>query len=145
MLPKRIPLTASVLTMIVAIVGIPHPSEAAKHPECISMPQIKPLKCVRGAVTDVSGSRVTNAKLTILQGDKQVATMKTSADGKFSFDGLEPGDYVLEVEADHLRPLRSAITIVRSTSRCRQALEAVLGFGIECDTRLEMVDAKLVR
>jgi hypothetical protein len=106
---------------------------------------MKPLQCVRGAVIDVSGARITNAKLTILQNEKQVATMKTSAGGKFSFDGLKPGSYVIQVEADHLRTLSSPITVVRSSSSCKRALEVVLGFGLECDTRLELVDAKLIR
>jgi hypothetical protein len=131
-------------TFVVVALATPYTSRASKHPECELIP-IKPIQCVRGAVIDISGARITNAKLTILQGEKQVATMRTSADGKFSFDSLEPGDYVIQVEAKGLLTLKSSITVLRSSGRCRQALEVVLGLGMECDTRLEVVDAKQVR
>ena len=72
--------------------------------------------------------------------------MKTASDGKFSFEKLDPGDYVIQVEADHLLTLHSSITVVGPRGgKCKRALEVVLGLGMDCDTYLVVVNTKDVR
>ena len=85
------------------------------------------------------------AKVSIFQGEKEVATMTTGLDARFAFPKLEPGDYILHVEAEGLRTLHTSITVVRSSSKCKHALQVVLGIGFECDTYFAPVKAKDLR
>jgi hypothetical protein len=108
--------------------------------ECRMVP-IKPIQCVRGGVVDRSG-RISNARVTILRGKTEIVSVRTDADGRFSFEHLEPGDYEIQVEANSFNTPRSSIVVVASTSKCKRALQVVLGFGMECDTYITVIKSK---
>jgi hypothetical protein len=55
---------------------------------------------VRGVVTDPTGAAVSNAKVVITQADRNVQhTTTTDAEGRYSVSALQPGQYILTVEA----------------------------------------------
>ena len=54
---------------------------------------------LRGVVVDPLGRLVANAKVTLVQDDKDIAEGKSDADGSFSLSAPSPGRYSLRVEA----------------------------------------------
>jgi hypothetical protein len=134
------------VAVIVANVLLFFSGTSSLHAECISSPPLKPIQCVRGKVIDHTGGEISNAKVTILQGETEVVSVRTNADGAFSFERLTPGNYEIRVETKGpLRTLSEAITVVRPEKKCKRALEVVLGVGFECDTYIALVKAKDIR
>ncbi len=127
----------AVLFMIANIL-VPFLGGVSQAGECRMVP-IKPIQCVRGGVIDHSGGRISNARVTILRGKTEIVSVRTDADGRFSFERLEPGDYEIQVEANSFNTLRSLLVVVGSTSKCKRELQVVLGFGMECDTYLAVI------
>ena len=120
------------VAFMIANILVPFLGGVSQAGECRMVP-IKPIQCVRGNVIDLSGGRISNARVTILRGETEIVSVRTNADGKFSFERLEPGDYEIQVEANSFNTLRSLIVVVASASKCKRALQVVLGFGMECE------------
>jgi uncharacterized membrane protein len=99
--------------------------------DCIALP-IKPIRHVCGVVMNLIGERIPNAKVTVLKDGKELATVQTSADGKFSCERLDAGRYDVRVEADGYLTAQDSIAIVKPTSNCRRGLEVVLAVGTAC-------------
>jgi hypothetical protein len=55
------------------------------------MEPLKPLHRICGVVFLNSGDRIANATVSVLEGEKEIATNKTDDHGNFSFDQLKPG------------------------------------------------------
>jgi hypothetical protein len=132
----RIAVAFMIANILVTLIG-----GVSQAGECRMVP-IKPIQCVRGDVVDLSGGRISNARVTILRGETEIVSVRTNADGEFWFERLEPGDYKIQVEANTLDTLRSSIVVVASTSKCKRALQVVLGFGMECDTYVTVIKSK---
>jgi Carboxypeptidase regulatory-like domain len=128
--------------MLVAHVLFLFVGVASLFGECIGGPPLKPVRCVRGFVTDGSGARIPNARVTILRGTTEIVSVKTDANGRLSLDHLDPGSYEIHAEARDFAMLHSPITVAGSASKCKRALQIVLGFGFECDTHIEQVKAE---
>src|SRR5580704_11098902 len=109
--------------------------------ECRMVP-IKRIQCVRGTVVDGSGARISNARVTILRGGTEIVSTRTNADGKFSFERLEAGDYEIQVKTNSFNTARSPIVVVAPTRKCKWTLQIVLGFGVECDTGITAVKSR---
>jgi hypothetical protein len=139
MLPTRRARIA--LVAVVSIILTPFLGDVSQAAECRIAP-IKPIRCVRGIVTDPSGLPISNAKVTILRAGTEFVSIRTNTDGKFSFDRLGAGDYEVQVEEKGFKTARSPITVVTPASRCKWALRVVLGFGMECDTGIAVVKSK---
>jgi hypothetical protein len=138
MLPKeraRIALVFMIANIFAPFLGVSQAGECRMEP-------IKPIHCVRGIVIDPSGGRISNARVTILRGGTGIVSMRTYADGKFSFDRLEAGDYEIQVEANSFKTARSSIVVVAPVSKCKWVMQVILGFGMECDTGIAMVRSK---
>ena len=59
---------------------------------------------VAGTVTDKSGAVIPNAKIALTQLSRgQIFTTTADEDGNYSFAALEPGDYVVQVDAPNFR------------------------------------------
>jgi iron complex outermembrane receptor protein len=54
---------------------------------------------VRGRVADSQGGVVVNASVTLTGAALRARTARTAVDGEFTFDGVAPGRYVLQVDA----------------------------------------------
>jgi hypothetical protein len=64
---------------------------------------------VSGTVLDPSGAVVSGADVTLTRvGESQGRAFVTGADGKFAFNGLPPGPYVIQVKANGFQPATSA-------------------------------------
>ncbi|HEV2491147.1 MAG TPA: TonB-dependent receptor [Candidatus Acidoferrales bacterium] len=63
-----------------------------------------PTGSIAGTVTDKSGAVIPSAKITLTQLSRgQVFTTAADEDGNYSFGALEPGDYVVQVEAPNFQ------------------------------------------
>jgi Carboxypeptidase regulatory-like domain len=58
---------------------------------------------INGSVTDPQGNAVPGATVTITSNTNQKRTTATTNDGAFSFPGILPGDYRVEVEAQNFK------------------------------------------
>jgi len=86
------------LTAVLAALPLLAAAKAAPSAtDCLQQPPLKPLHRVCGVVFCVSGDRIPNASVSVLQGDKEVAAQITDAGGHFSFDQLKPGKYELRI------------------------------------------------
>ena len=61
--------------------------------------QLKPVRCVRGKVVNQLDEAVPQTTVTILKDGKEIATVETGQDGRFSFDGLPAGRYDIDARA----------------------------------------------
>lgn len=70
--------------------------EAAPTPEPASAPSTV-AEGLAGRVVDLAGEPSAGQTLTLLAGDEVVATAVSGEDGVFTFEGVEPGEYVITV------------------------------------------------
>lgn len=72
------------------------------------MAQVAATGVLTGTISDSSGVKVTNAKVTATSADTgRAQTTTTGADGSYRFDQLPPGSYVLKVEAAGFKTLQA--------------------------------------
>lgn len=72
------------------------------------MAQVAATGVLTGTISDSSGVKVTNAKVTATSADTgRVQTTTTGADGSYRFDQLPAGSYVLKVEAAGFKTLQA--------------------------------------
>jgi hypothetical protein len=76
------------------------PSPIFSATTCVALPPLKPVHRICGVVFFPSGERIANAKVTVLQGGKEIAVQKTDSDGKFSFDRLKAGSYEIQIQVE---------------------------------------------
>lgn len=53
------------------------PSTTSSATTCVGLPSLKPVHCICGVVFFPSGDRIANAKVTVLQGGKEIAVQET--------------------------------------------------------------------
>lgn len=82
---------------------------------------------VVGQVLDSNGAAVPNAAVTITQtGTNQTQTVTTGEDGNYTFTQLDPGNYIIKVEAANFKTLNQTNVVLETnqTSRLNLTLEA---------------------
>jgi Carboxypeptidase regulatory-like domain len=99
---------------------------------CIAPPPLKPVHHVCGVVIDPSGGPVSNARVAILNGGREVASLQTGEDGKFSFDQLSAGHYDIQVGATGFVTALSSIVLVKPAPKSNRALQVHLDVGMGC-------------
>jgi hypothetical protein len=121
------------------------PSSALSAPEVsCNQQRVRPLRQVCGVVIDRSGSPIAGAKVTILKGAKEVAAAHTGSDGRFSFAGLEEGNYQVQTQAEGFHNLRFPVVPAKPLERPKRALEVVLITGGEQCSDVRLVKLKTV-
>jgi hypothetical protein len=91
---------------------------------CVDVPLRKPIHRLFGVVLFVSGDRISNAIVTVLQGSKEIAEQQTDKDGKFSFDGLKAGHYEIRVKVKGLEgAVDEQIVLVNPKVNSKRELE----------------------
>jgi hypothetical protein len=98
------------------------PNVASPATSCVALPPLKPIHRIFGVVFFPSGDRIANAKVTVLQGKKDIATQQTGKDGKFSFEGLKAGNYEIRVRVETLGDAYSQIVLTRPQNRSKREL-----------------------
>jgi hypothetical protein len=102
--------------------------------------RLKPLRCVCGTVINQVGEIVANASVAILKDGKEIASTRTGADGKFSFNDVQTGSYDLDARAHDYNVFRFPIVVQKSGKKCKQALEIVLNVGgLENCTNISLI------
>src|ERR1700722_6415003 len=102
------------------LLSLPHVASPATT--CVALPPLKPMHRICGVVFFPSGDRIANAKVTVLQRDKEIATQQTGKDGRFSFDGLKAGNYEIRVRVDTLGDAYSQVVLTRPQSQSKREL-----------------------
>ena len=73
---------------------------------------------VQGVVTDPSGAAITNATVHLSNVDTGIEqNTTTSTAGTYRFSSLQPGNYVLSVEAANFRKVESKFTLSSSQTK----------------------------
>lgn len=98
----------------------------------------KPVRCVCGKLTDPTGGTVSDATVTVIKDGINVATVKTGADGNFTFGELKSGSYGLSARAEYLVPFQSPIVVVNPTKQCKRGLLIMLvtSYPDNCGSRV---------
>src|SRR2546429_9703071 len=86
-------------------------------PSCVGLPPLKPIHRICGVVFFPSGDRIANAKVTVLQADKEIAVQETNKDGKFSFDHLEAGNYKIRVHVEAVPLAATDVVLIQSEGK----------------------------
>ena len=89
---------------------------------CVALPPLKPIHRIFGVVFFPSGDRIANAKVTVLQGEKEIAAQQTGKDGRFSFEGLKAGNYEIRVRVETLGDAYSRVVLTRPQSQSKREL-----------------------
>ena len=98
--------------------------------QCIcTEPRLKPLRCVRGVISDESGAPVSQATVSIVQDGQVLHSAETSEAGKFSFVQPIAGRYVLWARADGLRSFEYPIVVAKPAKKCSRSLAIILKVG----------------
>jgi hypothetical protein len=97
--------------------------------ECFAPPPLKPIHRVCGIVINLLGEPLSDAKVTVLQDGREIASRQTSKDGKFSFEQLPAGNYDIKVVAHDYLSANFSIVIARSAVKCKRALQVLLAVG----------------
>ncbi len=109
------------------------PAEVSYATTCIVVP-IKPIRHVCGIVTNQLGEPIPNAKVTILRGAMELASVQTTEDGKFSLEQLEAGNYDIRIQADHYNSAQSPIVLAKPAMKCKRGLQVLLAVGTSCSS-----------
>lgn len=102
---------------------------------CVSV-RVKAIQLhhVCGTVTNSAGEPVAKASVTILQSGKELRTIQTNADGKFSFEKFSAGHYKIRVEAEGYARAQSSILVFKPSSSCRRTLQVSLAETGKCSS-----------
>jgi hypothetical protein len=87
---------------------------------CVATPPLKPIHRLLGVVLYLSGDRIANARVTVLQGATEVVTQQTSGDGKFSVEHLKAGRYDLRIQVEGVGSATTEIVIVQPKTKPRR-------------------------
>src|SRR5882762_8992040 len=90
----------TVVASFVATILLSLPLVVSSATTCVGMPPLKPIHRICGVVFFPSGDRVHNAKVTVLQGGKEIAVQETRDEGKFSFEHVKAGNYEIQVRVN---------------------------------------------
>ena len=66
---------------------------------------------VTGRVTDMQGGVVVNAAVTLTGASSRPITVRTNADGAFRFEAVQPGRYVLQIDAPGFAPWAQDVAV----------------------------------
>jgi hypothetical protein len=89
---------------------------------CVGLPLLKPVHRICGVVFLPSGDRIANAKVTVAQGEKEVAVQETNENGEFSFAGLKSGKYEIRVEVKTLPLAAARLVLVDPEAKPKQEI-----------------------
>jgi hypothetical protein len=118
LLAKR---TLVALATAIAGVSLLMPARISSEAFCEKL-RLKPIRCVCGTVIDAAGDPVSDAKVTIFRGETELASVKTSSDGKFALEGLKDGNYELQFNDPPFLQFRFPIVLVKPTKEWHRRL-----------------------
>ena len=95
---------------------------------------IKPMHRLCGIAINPVGDRVPDATVKVLSGEKEILSLKSDLNGKFSYDGLQEGSYVVLIQADGYVSQQFPIEIRKPSKRCKRMLEIrlMLAYPYSC-------------
>jgi hypothetical protein len=112
--------------MTIAGVLLSMPTGAPSATTCVELPPLKPIHRIFGVVHFTSGDRISNANVTVLQGDREIAAQRTDNDGKFSFEGLMAGNYEMRVRVEGVGAVYAKIVLIRPEANSKRELAVTM-------------------
>jgi Carboxypeptidase regulatory-like domain len=110
---------------------------------CVGMPPLKTLHRVWGVVFFASGDRIANANVSVLEGDKEIAVQETDDHGKFSFDQLNPGNYVLCIRVNGVPGIAGTRVVLASpNAKSKKEIAVNISITVANCSSFSLVDAK---
>src|SRR5208282_1942257 len=103
---------------------------------CIMSSQRAPVSAVCGRVINIAGELLSGVELSLIgETDSVTFTVRSDADGQFSFRSVPKGDYMLRVAAPDYHSAMRQIRVTSSSNnrRCTGRITVKLGFKV-CDT-----------
>lgn len=127
---RRAPITRLIAAIILLV-----PAGTAGVIPCVSI-RTKPilLHHICGTVRNSAGDPVAKATVTVSQGSKELGTLQTGAEGKFSFEKFDQGRYKVRVEAEGYARAQTSISIAKPTAGCKRSLVVSLAESGKCST-----------
>ena len=116
------------------------PNVASPATTCLAPPPLKPIHRICGVVFFPSGDRISNAKVTVLQGDKEIVAQQTDKDGKFSFEGLKAGRYYIRVWTEN-GGAYSEVILTRPATKSKRELAVNINPSGSCSS-ISLVKSK---
>ena len=117
------------LAAIIAAILLPA-HQSSGEVTCPKELRLKPLRCVCGALTDLTGGPpLPGVIVTILKDGAEVASVTSDGSGNFIVGELKPGNYELSVQAEPYRIFRTPIVVTKPEKRCRRRLAIFLDVG----------------
>jgi hypothetical protein len=116
------------------------PYVASPATTCEALPPLKPIHCICGVVFFPSGDRISNARVTVLQADKEIAAQQTDKDGKFSFEGLKAGKYEIRVRTEN-GGAYSQVVLTRPETKTKRELAVNINPSGSCSS-ISLVKSK---
>lgn len=110
------------------------PSLASPATDCVALPPLEPIHRICGVVFVPSGDRISNAEVSVLQGDKEIAEQRSDKDGKFSFEGLKAGNYEIRVRVEHFGTAFSRIVLTRPEAETKRELAVKMSLSGSCSS-----------
>lgn len=89
---------------------------------CVALPPLKPIHRICGVVLFPSGDRIANARVTVLQADKEIASQQTGNDGKFSFNHLRAGRYEIRVQVEAVHVAATNVLLVHPEAKPKRQI-----------------------
>jgi uncharacterized protein (DUF2141 family) len=133
-------LRASLVSVVIgALLSLP--AETSPATTCVALPPLKPIHCICGVVFFPSGDRISNAKVTVLQANKEIAVQQTDKDGKFSFEQLKAGKYEIRIWAEHIGSASSQVVLVHPRAKPNRELAVNMSLSGVCSS-ISLVDSK---
>jgi hypothetical protein len=110
------------------------PSAVFSATTCIGLPPLKPLHPICGVVLVPSGDRIANAKVTVIQGGKEIAVQETGDDGKFSFVQLKAGNYEIQVRVNGLGVASTQVVLVHPEAKPKREIAVIMSLSGVCSS-----------
>jgi hypothetical protein len=138
------PMVRALLAFTIAGVLLSMPTGAPSANTCVDLPPLEPIHRIFGVVLFTSGDRISNANVTVLQGDKEIAAQRTDKDGKFSFEGLMAGNYEMRVRVEGVGAAHAKIVLIRPDAKSKRELAVTMTPNGVCSAIL-LVDPKRLK
>jgi hypothetical protein len=121
-----------ILALTIAGVLLSMPTAAPSANTCVELPPLRPIHRIFGVVLFTSGDRISNANVTALQGDKEIAAQRSDNDGKFSFEGLMAGNYEMRVRVGGIGAVHTKIVLIRPEAKSKRELAVTMTLNGVC-------------
>ena len=101
-------------SIFIASLSLRLPCSRSEHPPSSAAQQTA---AISGLVSDQTGASVAGAKVELVSGLVVIRSVVTDRDGRYRFDGLQPGEYTVRVTAPGFQSTERRVNVAASGPR----------------------------